>query len=233
MFKKKLVINYESLYEYYPNPIGSSKNYVPDWYKNISKWKNNEMFDIATKKFNPTLKHCVPFLEAMISGYMITLPYDLYVKNDSESSYLSWNSIEYPPGVRDNVADPALVPIGHYPIEYLWTYPLSHTIPKGYSLLFTHPLNRHDLPFTTLSGIVDGDFIMYAGGQVPFYIKKDFEGVIPKGTPIVQIILFRSENWKSKKTKGLLKLGELQKKQATSVFFNFYKNAYWKRKKYD
>ena len=29
--------------------------------------------------------------------------------------------------------------------------------PAGYSLLFTHPVNRPDLPFTTLTGLVDSD----------------------------------------------------------------------------
>ena len=35
----------------------------------------------------------------------------------------------------------------------LWTI----EAPAGYSLLFTHPANRFDLPFTTLTGLVDCD----------------------------------------------------------------------------
>jgi hypothetical protein len=29
--------------------------------------------------------------------------------------------------------------------------------PDGYAVLFTHPFNRFDLPFTTLTGLVDCD----------------------------------------------------------------------------
>ena len=35
----------------------------------------------------------------------------------------------------------------------LWTI----EAPEGYSVLFTHPVNRFDLPFTTLTGMVDCD----------------------------------------------------------------------------
>src|SRR5215475_8103617 len=35
----------------------------------------------------------------------------------------------------------------------LWTI----EAPEGYAVLLTHPLNRVDLPFTTLTGIVDCD----------------------------------------------------------------------------
>ena len=34
-----------------------------------------------------------------------------------------------------------------------WTFEM----PAGYSLLITHPFNRHDLPFVTLTGLVDAD----------------------------------------------------------------------------
>jgi hypothetical protein len=50
------------------------------------------------------------------------------------------------------------------------------------------------LPFFTLSGVTDTD--TWGGSDVlNFALKKDFEGVIPAGTPIVQIIPFRRETW--------------------------------------
>jgi hypothetical protein len=99
--------------------------------------------------------------------------------------------------------------------------------------LFTHPLNRHDLPFTTLSAIIDGGLIMSGNGDVPFYIKKNFEGIIPQGTPIAQVIPFRQENWQSKKTKGLFKKGEQHYNKSSSLIFGWYKKTFWTRKKYD
>jgi hypothetical protein len=234
MFKKKPILEYESINDYYPNPITPSTNHVPTWYKKMPLWENNEVINKENQKFNFSVKHCAPFLDAMINGYMITLPHDLYVESDESKCYLTWNISDYPPLVRNNNANPLIVPSGHHPIECTWSYPLSHTIPKGYSVLFTHPLNRYDLPFTTLSGIVDGgDFIMRAKGKIPFYIKKDFKGTIPKGTPIIQLTLFRNENWKSNKKKGLIDIGEMQNKESNSLIYGWYKNFHWQRKKYE
>ena len=71
--------------------------------------------------------------------------------------------------------------------------------------MITHPLNRNDLPFITISGIVDGNFAISADGNVPFYIKNNFEGIIPQGTPIAQLIPFYRQNWFFKIKKGLVK----------------------------
>lgn len=65
----------------------------------------------------------------------------------------------------------------------LWTI----EAPEGYSLLFTHPVNRFDLPFTTLTGWVDWR-------QLPRRLDSlssrwrdtNFSGVLPKGTPVAQ-----------------------------------------------
>ena len=56
-------------------------------------------------------------------------------------------------------------------------------------MLFTHPLNRFDLPFTTLSGMVDCD--LYRDSWIHFpahWHDMNFSGVLPKGTPIVQCL---------------------------------------------
>ena len=39
--------------------------------------------------------------------------------------------------------------------------------PQGYSLLFTHPVNRTDLPFTTITGLVDSDSFSRQSNQFP------------------------------------------------------------------
>ena len=61
-------------------------------------------------------------------------------------------------------------------------------------MLFTHPLNREDLPFRTLSGMVDCD--RWRDGLVHFpalWIDPNFEGVLPAGTPVAQAIPIRRE----------------------------------------
>jgi len=232
MFRKKPVLQYESAVEIYPNMITPAKNHVPEWYKKISKWKNNEIFEIK-KGFNNTIKQCMPFFDSLTIGYMIVLSYDIYVKNDNGVPLLTCKTTDFVPKVRDEVADSNLVPVGHYPTEFIWQTGVANTIPLGYSLLFTHPLNRHDLPFTTLCGIVDGGLIMYPRGNIPFYIKEGFEGIIPQGTPIAQLIPFRQENWSSKITKGLVKKGIQHNEKTNAIINGWYKKTFWTRKRYD
>jgi hypothetical protein len=232
MFRKKPVLEYESAIEVYPNIITPAKTHVPEWYKKIPKWKNNEIFEIG-KGFNITVKHCMPFLDSLTAGYMIVLPHDLYVKNNNGAPFITWNITDFPPIARQELASSDLVPTGHHPTEFVWQSGVSNTIPIGYSMLFTHPLNRYDLPFTTLSGVVDGGLVMNPRGQIPFFIKEGFEGIIPQGTPIIQLIPYRQENWTHKKTKGLLKESNEHNLKTGSLIYGWYKKTFWTRKKYD
>ena len=68
--------------------------------------------------------------------------------------------------------------------------------PSGYSLFITHPVNRGDLPFVTLTGMVDSD--LYKDNFVNFPAKwsdPTFSGVLPKGTPVAQCVPVKRENW--------------------------------------
>jgi hypothetical protein len=232
MFRKKPVLQYESAIKSYPNIITLAKNHIPEWYKQIPRWKNDEIFEFE-KGFNITIKHCMPFLDSLTTGYMIVLPNDLYVKDNNGSPFITWKGAEFPPKSRNDVADSSLVPTGHYPLEFTWQTGVANTIPLGYSMLLTHPINRHDLPFTTLTGIVDGGLVMNPTGSIPFYIKNGFEGIIPQGTPIAQLIPFRQENWSSKIKKGLIDIAEQHHSKTDSLIYGWYKKIFWVRKKYD
>jgi hypothetical protein len=164
---------------------------------------------------------------------MIVLANDLYVKNNNGVPTINWTGSEFPPKLRDNVADLKLVPAGHHPTEFIWQTGIANTVPLGYSVLLTHPLNRHDLPFTTLSGVVDGGLVMNPRGQIPFFVKEGFEGIIPQGTPIIQLIPYRQENWVHKKTKGLLKKSDEHNAKTSALIYGWYKKTFWTRKKYD
>lgn len=125
------------------------------------------------------------------------------------------------------------IPAGHNPTHYIWKFPVSVEFPAGYSALITHPLNRFDLPFTSLSGIVDGNFVLSSSGNYPFFLKENFEGVIKQGTPIVQIIPFKRESWLSKKDLSLKEKSRIGLKKTTSVLHGWYKKNFWQRKTYE
>ena len=63
-------------------------------------------------------------------------------------------------------------------------------------MLFTHPANRFDLPFTTLTGLVDCD--RYHDNWIHFpahWHDANFSGVLPKGTPVAQCMPVKREDW--------------------------------------
>jgi hypothetical protein len=232
MFRKKVNLEYEIVQKEYPQIISPAKSSIPEWYKNIPRWKDNKVASAETG-IHQSVKMCVPLLESLSSGYMITLPYDLYVENKDGSPFLIWsNAIPQPPGWREQIANENLVPTGHYAFEYLWNLSLSFRVPTGYSMLVTHPLNRHDLPFTTLSGIIDGGFTVSPHGSFPFYIKSGFEGVIEQGTPIMQIIPFKQTPWELKNVEGLGEIGASDGLRSQLKFSGWYKKNFWTRKDY-
>jgi hypothetical protein len=124
------------------------------------------------------------------------------------------------------------IPHGHDDTHFVWYFPYSFKTPKGYSVLFSQPFNRYDLPFTTLSAIIDTDDAVIRG-RIPFFIKKDFEGIIPAGTPIAQIIPFKRDEWTLVKNPELLKIANEHRFKSMRVTKGFYKNNLWKKKKFN
>ena len=97
--------------------------------------------------------------------------------------------------------------------------------------MFVHPLNRYDLPFYSFSGLVDTDKHSVVV-HFPFIVRKDFEGVIPKGTPIIQAIPIKRENWKSVQD-GPVENGFQELEKYFSNITRSYKKIAWSRKKYE
>ena len=234
MFKKKKNILKHSAIVKGLNEIESAKKFIPDWYK---KTKTPETNYKKIKNFfqEDNFKLCTPFLEPFTAGYMITLSTDIAVEQTEGGPSLSWRKdSQFPPAkLRDLPGNKTLpVPNGMSDVHFVWVTHNILKIPKGYSFLMTHPMNRYDLPFITMTGIVDGDFTMYEG-QIPFFISSTFEGVIPAGTPIMQILPFKTENWKSKIDTEILKEAEKNKISVTQIYQGWYKKNFWKRKSYD
>jgi hypothetical protein len=105
--------------------------------------------------------------------------------------------------------------------------------PKGYSTLFTHPLNRHDLPFTTMSGIIDSD-LWHTPVFTSFFLKRNFIGIIPKGTPIFQMIPIKREEWALDidYSNENIERNQIKDEKRRSLIYAYYKNIIWQRKQY-
>lgn len=180
-----------------PAPIPASLG-LPEWLKAMP----TQAFNALNGKEDQTVKRCPPFVDAMTSGFLIPLVCDLSFQNGE----IIWEN-DLPPGgavsfVRSPVGFHDASQVTGTPLfendrllikfHNLWTI----EAPDGYAVLFTHPFNRFDLPFTTLTGMVDCD--RYHDNWVHFpahWHDVNFSGVLPKGTPIAQCVPVRRESW--------------------------------------
>lgn len=210
-----------------------AKDIIPKWYKDIKAFPDGYPPKDANN-FSRTVKVCMPFFDALTSGYLVTTSYDIVVSQQDGYPILTWpeggNLVQVRPN-KENETIP--VPFGHSSTQFVWKFPISTNVPKGYSILFTHPLNRFDLPFTSLSGIVEGGYTLLKEGKYPFFVKEGFEGLIPQGTPIVQCIPFKNEMWKSVKEESLKEEALLMNIQSASTLTGFYKKNFWNKKHYE
>lgn len=213
------------------SPQPSSK-FIPEWYKKIKpnnakniKWSEEEVKPILN------LKNCVPFLDAMTSGYTMTTWCDLHIEKEGDNVRYRYASA--PTLLETRQSTNLEVNSSFYPIEFIWKSYWRAKLPSGYSLLITHPMNRLDLPFQTLSAIIDSDhFYHRAVGNIPFYIKKDFEGLIPCGTPMFHLFPFRRNNWQ----KHEIPFDETKRSKLdflmNRLFIDSYKRQFWQKKSF-
>ena len=218
-----------------------AKAFIPDWYK-----KAESSFIEIDGSTSPGLKTCIPYLDAMTAGYIISTPFDIYVNehhNDlshifnSEELMIRWDG---PPSLGSFIKERSEKsgatmprPPGHYPNHLVFTGYTDMQTPRGWSTLMTTPLNRDDLPWTTTSGIIDTDKFKSAG-NIPFFLKRGVSGLIPKGTPIVQLIPIKRAEWTMIDNDPSLsdnaKIGGSFVRNPENRAG--YKKAYWQRKKY-
>ena len=73
------------------------------------------------------------------------------------------------------------------------TWP-SRSTARRCSSLYTHPLNRLDLPYRTITGLVDNDRYHDVFTHIPaVWTDPDFVGTLPAGTPIAQCVPIRRQ----------------------------------------
>jgi hypothetical protein len=171
-------------------------------------------------------------MDVFSSGYMITLRSDIFVQKDKDGNIgVTWNhggdgfvSTHH----LDQVSS-EMIPLDCNKQPFKFTNSWSMILPKGYSALITHPLNRYELPFVTLSGIVDLDSYNNPV-NFPFFFKESAEGVIPAGTPIAQIFPFKREGWSHEVEKFDPKFSEAQASKLRIKLEKGYKSQNWNRK---
>jgi hypothetical protein len=181
-------------------PVVPASEALPGWYKKMSYGEPPSPQGRAL-----TAKACMPFFDAMTQGYIIPLWADMYVsveKNDNGGPEFSWRDGQtevIAPHRPDQtkgmpIMDKAL---GMEQQSFKFNSPWVIQTPEGYSTLFTSPLNNVNPKFSLVSAIVATD--TYPGFiNFPFVWTgpPDWEGLIPMGTPVAQLIPFKRDDFR-------------------------------------
>ncbi|MFN7584129.1 MAG: hypothetical protein ACK5P0_02100 [bacterium] len=192
-------------------PVPTQKE-MPDWYKDadrFAKMPNGEYYKApkevcpfpkegTTDDFGkvPTWKACPAIMDAFATGYVFRTPCDLTFFKNAQG--IISVKVEDPKCQDFCTQRPPMPqfehPKGYYSNHFAWSADWGLELPEGYSALFMTPMNRFDLPFLNTTGIVDSDKV-HLLGSFPFFIVEGWEGTIPAGTPYLQILPFKRDNW--------------------------------------
>lgn len=247
LFPKKIIFSHdpgwtEYLKDVYPEP---AKLNIPDWFKKLKhSWKQ------------PTIKGCIPFLDSLTAGYILKMPQDLYIGHNlineetkEKDSFFQasletdsnqfFNKINI--NLKNTVENHPVVQLGkecpynqknkNLPF-YKILNPFKIKTPPGYSTLFVPPLNNEDDRFEIISGIVDTDTFT-SEINFPIILNGDkypvLETILKRGTPYVQCIPFKREEWQM----------HIEKKVDDSISYartflqDVYKKTFWNKKKWN
>jgi hypothetical protein len=234
----------------YPEP---TNKFLPEWFKDLPISYGY----VGNKKsiLNKTIKSCMPFLDALKTGYIIKAPTDIYFnhnfdnpeKNNEKDTHIITNLKQHfmvaAKRLNINVGGE-----GHDPKQLGGdTCPFFHDnkgkkffkilnpwvvkTPPGYSTLFIQHLNNPDKRFTPLAGIVDTD-IFNLPVNFPIIMNQEGEWILEKYSPIISVFPFKRDNWKHEiKALDVNKVDNENFNYFTYIH-GYYKNLIWKAKKW-
>jgi hypothetical protein len=187
-FRPRVQFLCESLDDGVIAPPVPAKSVLPDWFRKlppVAKAHANVQSD------GLTIKRCMPFLDALTTGWIIPLAATvrLEVKDGGSTVDAGWD-ID-----REMVSNHATHQVEGHPqlprppckFHNYWTI----VTPPGWSCLFVPPLNRPNGLFEIVAGVVDTDTYR-SRINFPFFVTAgDGQYTLERGTPIVQVIPFK------------------------------------------
>jgi hypothetical protein len=221
-----------------PEPIPAAKD-IPQWYKSLPRFATGEKKPDLNKngEIPSTIKACMPVLDVIAGGYLLLSAADVYIQKNENGIFYNWAShdmLEFHPQEQAPTYPKLKKNLNNENIPKFRNDWIIKT-PKGYSCLFITPAHR-ELPFTIMPAIVDTDSHKLPI-NFPFILDGDFEGLIPRGTPIAQVFPFRRDDWTMKVSRiadsiDLFKDWQKGHWEIASQFFDRYKRMSWKAKTY-
>jgi hypothetical protein len=216
-----------------PKPRPATE-YIPQWYKDAKSYLGEGGKKVPSFDGTPhsTVKRCMPLWDMMTAGYILETPYDIYVRQTPEGPYFQW-------GEMQAIAFQSMDQFQNHPysrdIDYAVRIiiPWSIKTPKGWSIMVMEPQHHEPGPIICASGIVDTDDYSLPFNMFLKLRDPNFEGMIPAGTPFLQVVPFKRESWElSLGGDEERKKSKIDKGTFDRIFFDRYKTFWWKRKVY-
>ena len=169
----------------------AARHALPDWFRQLAPVDADHL---SATNDGVTAKRCMPLLDALGTGWILPLAATvrLEISDDGKRVDAGWEfdrTMVSPHGafqVRGNPYEPR-------PPMKLHNYWTVRTAP-GWSCLFVPALNRPNGVVELFSGVVDTDSFP-TPVNLPFIATAaDGVHVLPKGTPLVQVIPFRRDD---------------------------------------
>lgn len=221
-------------YEVCPRPVPASQ-YLPEWWRKNTPYepsKNDpegKKIKILNSGSTATMKKCVPMLDLLTAGYIVPLWSDVFVEQDTTNLNITWRVKKdvFQEHMQNNIATPD----GYiHQVRYM-NYWLPQ-LPKGYSMLVIPPIGYPNNPFRVIPAIIDYDKYPISLTP-PCFVKEDVNGVIERGTPMMQLIPFKRDNWESEYSyMEDYEMHVLYNRDLKNTLVNNYIKHFWQKKSF-
>jgi len=184
-----------------PKPYPAVKQ-LPEWFTQASPHYGSERFPddgklhFRNREANNTYKKCVPLLDGLSAGYIIPLWADVMIEQENNFPCIYWKTRLDVFELHGSPSREIPAPVGYDQVVYKYINTWIPQTPKGYSCLIISPLGYNDLAFKAVPAVVDTDKSTLEL-VFPMWVKTGFEGIVEKGTPMIQIIPFKRDDWNS------------------------------------
>jgi hypothetical protein len=206
-----------------PHPYPAARH-TPEWFKSMAA----DLGDAASVT-GGTIKRCPPFLAAMTAGYIIPAPADARITMTPAGAIeargtLNFLSTHFPGQV-------AGAPFGNRRIVK-FENPWIIVTPPEFVSLITAPVNRFELPFTPLTGIVEtGTYYREVHLPMACQMRPGEEFFLRRGEPMIHVIPIRRDEWES----GVGPIDPALRADQQAMLDaspHFYKDKFWRKLTY-
>ena len=220
-------------------PIQKSSHFIPKWFKDMQDYieipavheKNKKNYfgkkgSTAKQHSTGTVKRCPAIIDLLTEGFIIPMWTDFLVQRDLE--ILEWDNKNFPYGIEFHSKEQITgwdLKKTDFKEAVKFTNPWRIYTPPGYSVLFMPPIYQFEKRFTVLPGIVETDSYHHKNLPSIWHTTKDAR--IERGTPFIQVIPFKRDNWDidvSQMTETDIENDAREKTELNTKFKNSYRN---------